>query len=109
MAAGEFIRALDRERVADAVLVPDRVVLSGVCMREALALIGSPQALHVYVKRMHHGHWTDEDESFGPPYSVDRVLEPSTLRVEVRAYHQQWLPHLKAQYVYERTVDAQGR
>lgn len=77
-------------------------------MREVLARIGTPKALHVYVKRMHLGYWTHEEEAEGRGLASETAFPPPPLEREVRNYHETWKPHVHADYVYERDVNSRG-
>lgn len=103
-----FVEDINLNALREAVCGGEPLILSGACMREVLARVGGPKALHVYVKRMHLGYWTDEEEAEGRAEDLE-AFPTDELEREVRAYHETWKPHLKAHYVYEREVNADGR
>lgn len=103
-----FADHIDLLALANAVALREPLVLSGICMRDVLARIGKTGALHVYVKRMHLGYWTHEDEAEGRGRELDELYPPSALEREVRSYHDRCRPHLTADYVYERNVNPRG-
>lgn len=103
-----FVDYLDLQAVKDAAYGCEPIILSGICMKEVLARIGNPYAVHVYVKRMHLGYWTHQVEAEGRGSELDENFPPCVLEREVRAYHDTFKPHEKASYVYERTVNGAG-
>ena len=99
-----FIAALDTIALQEAFFNAERPILAGVCMRQIHALLGSPQASHVYVKRMASWGWADEDDAILElsDYSNECQAHTPSLVLEVRAYHELWHPHEIADFTYER-------
>ena len=77
------------------------LLVSGVCLRDVFARAEISAAAHVYVKRMAISGWGDEDEIVGrlPEFAGS---QGEALRKEMRRYHEQWLPHLAADYEFHR-------
>ena len=99
-----FIAALDTIALQEAFFNAERPILAGVCMRQIHALLGSPHASHVYVKRMASWGWADEDDvilDVSDCSNKEQARTPS-LVLEVRAYHGLWHPHETADFIYER-------
>ena len=84
------------------------IVISGVCMREVLSRIRPPATVHVYIKRMTRHGWAEEGEAEGKSSSVDLIIPPSALELEVRRYHSAWRPHERADVIFERMVNKEG-
>lgn len=103
-----FVDCLDLSGLREATQNGGPLILSGVCMREVLARVGNPEAIHVYVKRMHLGYWTQEEEVRGHSSDIDKHFPPGALELEVRSYHELFKPHEKATFIYERPVNASG-
>ena len=100
-ATGEFISAIDVSTLSEAFFSASRPILSGVCMRELHALLGTPEATHVYIKRIATWGWAEEFEVSEDPSDWTTSGEPP-LVTEVRAYHLKWKPHENADVIFER-------
>jgi hypothetical protein len=100
---GCYVDALRTEEIRKVASEPSSLLLlSGVCMREALQRAGVQADLHVYVKRMAGWGWADEDD-------VCAELPPAVgsnggkrLREEMRTYHTTWLPQLTCDFEFHR-------
>jgi hypothetical protein len=103
-----FVDHLNFARIASVIATSPRLILSGICMREVLDRLGRPLVgMHIYVQRMHHGHWTHEGEATGSASEyerVDQACPPCALEIEVRAYHAKWRPHEQADVILKRPV-----
>jgi hypothetical protein len=99
---GRYVSALDLRRIAEA-LREGPCVAAGVCMRSVHEALGSPPALHVYIKRMAAAGWgwADEDEA-GGECDLDAFCPPSALRLELRRYHETARPAARADIIFER-------
>jgi hypothetical protein len=99
---GRYVSALDLPRIAEA-LRQGPCVAAGVCMRAIHEAVGSPPAVHVYVKRMAAAGWgwADEDEAEGDS-DLDALCPPSDLRLELRSYHATANPAATADVIFER-------
>lgn len=116
---GAYIANLDAVELANSIRQSNEGwVLEGVCMLQALeALSLEPDAL-VYVKRMSHGHWSDENE-LAPCIPIEKHLSKLRemfrpiaeefgetdhlgLAEEIIRYHASHLPHQKASIAYLR-------
>jgi hypothetical protein len=102
---GGFIEHLDLLSIEQFLQAHPRSVLSGVCMKDVLARLGSRTTTLIYVKRMHLGIWTHEAEAngdFADYRLIDQFAAPGPLELEVRQYHLRWKPHETADVVLER-------
>ena len=99
-----FVVALDMTALQEAFFHAQRPILAGVCMRQIHALLGSPPASHIYVKRMAGWGWADEEEVIRDisHWSAKEQVRSRSLVYEVRAYHHLWHPHEIADIFYER-------
>ena len=99
-----FVEALKISDLRSALTSAVRpLFLSGICLREALALVGYTASCHVYVKRMTGWGWADEDElGTDAVPEVDSNSGGAHLRHEMRRYHEKWKPHLVADYEFQR-------
>jgi hypothetical protein len=125
---GGFVPFIDYPALVAALTSMPEAILSGVCMREVLENARVTLDGHIYIKRMRHGLWTDEDacvfpegvevaiETFaqqtamlsrffderpdGPNLASERS-EPD-LSEELMRYHNQYEPQEAADIVYER-------
>lgn len=87
---------------------PGAVVVSGVCVLEALHRIGMAPYCLVYVKRFSEDWgWEDEDEILGRHGETLAAsgLATGPLLAAVRDYHRKWLPHERAAFTYLRAAD----
>lgn len=95
-----YTSALRLAEVSEALQRPERpLFVSGICLRQVLANVGHSATAHIYVKRMATWGWADEDELKGsipevPGASGERVRE------ELRRYHQEWSPHVRADFEF---------
>jgi hypothetical protein len=115
---GAYVAHIDQVRLASAIATSEFFVIEGVCILQALELASvRPDAL-VYVKRMSHGYWCDEDE-LEPKLPIEEHLAQIRatmlpfsdalgesgelgLAEEVIRYHAAYRPHLKATIAYLR-------
>lgn len=79
-------------------------VLAGICMRQVLERLRLRADRHIYVKRMVVWGWADEDEVEGNQIAEIELAmgEINELKREVKAYHSRYMPHLRADVIYER-------
>lgn len=126
---GRYVSALKTEEIQGAIIQASGIVIiEGVCLLAALKLVGIKLNTLVYVKRIHHGLWMDEDicqiegsveetiikqeadllivleweaanEDKPPPLQEDAKL--SSLTEEIIRYHAEYSPPQGAQYIYE--------
>jgi hypothetical protein len=80
---------------------PRPLVISGICLLEALAKVEIELDVSIYVKRMASWGWADEDELSGLALEIPGA-SGELLRREMRIYHQDWQPHLNADYEFWR-------
>lgn len=125
---GGFVPFIDYPALTAALSSMPSVILSGACLREVLVNSGSALDGHIYIKRMRHGLWADEDMCVFPEgidaaietlsyYSsmVSRALDDRSdlpgptadesqpeLSEEIMRYHEQYEPHEIADLVYEK-------
>jgi len=130
---GGFVAFIDYPALSSALSTIPNYILSGVCLREVLANAGVGLDGHIYVKRMRHDLWANEDECVFPDgvdvaidnlarYSamISRSLDepserpatetdesPPHLSEEIMRYHDSYQPHDVADLVYER-IDHAG-
>lgn len=88
-----------REALAEPI---NLLFVSGICLRKVLELAGCAAVAHIYIKRMASWGWADGDELAG--YHIPELPGASgeVTRREMRPYHQQWQPHLRADYEFQR-------
>jgi hypothetical protein len=125
---GGFVPFIDYPALSSALTSMPKFILSGACLREVLVNAGSTLDGHIYIKRMRHGLWANEDECVFPD-GVDAAIEtlaqysamlsrnldersdlPSqeadeaqpALSEEIMRYHEQYQPQEVADIVYER-------
>ena len=97
-----FVPALRLEVIKDALAEPRGLLfVSGICLRQVLDLVSCEVDAHIYVRRMAMWGWADEDELDGIIPEVPGASGEAPRR-EMRAYHQQWRPHLRADYEFHR-------
>jgi hypothetical protein len=98
----EYVSALRLPEISKAVAKSRRpLFVSGICLLQVLAKVGVRLNAHIYVKRMATWGWADEDELIG---RVPEVVGASgeLVRQELRLYHLNWQPHLRADYEFQR-------
>ncbi|MEM7700749.1 MAG: shikimate kinase [Pseudomonadota bacterium] len=98
-----YVSAIRISEVSEAFANQRRpLVVSGICLLEVLEKAAVKLDSSVYVKRMAAWGWADEDELRGIDFGVPGASgEP--VREELRRYHQNWQPHLSADYEFQRT------
>ncbi len=114
-----YIANLEVERLKHALSLHAFFVLEGICVLQALELLSVEADALVYVKRMQHGYWCDEEE-LNPSGSIEEhlvqlhaMIQPMAkalgesgdlgLAEEVIRYHASYRPHERASLVYLRT------
>lgn len=96
--------AIRLDEVALALRQPKHFMfVSGICLRQVLADSGCSAAGHIYVKRMATWGWADEDELVAGRALEVRGASGESVRQEVRAYHERWRPHLRADFEFHRS------
>ena len=102
--SGPFVESLELPSLGAAIAAAERrVILFGVCIEAVLARLQLTPNRRIYAKRMHLGEWANEGEALGDEIEEmirQTGLRPGPLAFEVRAYHRQWQPHLRADYEY---------
>lgn len=119
---GTYIANLDAARLARSLdLSTGGWVIEGVCLLRALEVLSLEPDVLVYVKRMSHGHWSDEDE-LAPCVPIEEhlthlreMVRPMAqafgetgdlgLAEEIIRYHASHRPHEKASIAYLRADD----
>jgi hypothetical protein len=97
-----FAPALQLDVIRDGLAEPKGLLfVSGICLRQVLELVGCEADAHIYMKRMAMWGWADEDELSGTLPEVPGASGEAPRR-EMRLYHEQWQPHLRADYEYHR-------
>lgn len=125
---GGFVPFIDYPALVAALASMPEAILSGACLREVLANASVTLDGHIYIKRMRHGLWSDEDACVFPegveaaieafsqhsatlsrflderPDGPNLAGEPavSDFSEELMRYHDQYEPHETADVVYER-------
>jgi hypothetical protein len=101
---GVFVSALRIDCISNWLATIDGYgFISGVCLRQVLDIAGFDAKAHIYVKRMASWGWADEDELCGNVLSsVFGSSGGDALRREMRDYHEQWQPHINADYEFHR-------
>lgn len=110
---GEFIGALRVDEFAknlDDAFTSSRVVLlSGVCMQEALLRIGRQSAIRVYVQKISRAGIPCDlefiDVENGIEASPDVLALFEELHMEVYAYHRRYRPRSKSDIVFIRKAE----
>ena len=98
----QYVSALRFPELSEALAQQKRpLFVSGICLLEVLVRVGVSLDAHVYVKRMATWGWPDEDELTGQIPEVGGASGAS-VRIELRAYHEKWKPHLVADYEFQR-------
>ena len=98
----QYVSALRFPELAEALALSQRpLFVSGICLLEALARAGLSLDAHVYVKRIATWGWADEDELTGK-IPEGAGASGAAVRIELRAYHEKWRPHLVADYEFQR-------
>lgn len=98
-----FVSALRMNEIFEALAHPSGILfVSGVCLRQVLQNARCSVDAHIYLKRMATWGWADEDEVDGSGAPEVPGASGETLREEMRLYHRQWQPHLKADYEFHR-------
>lgn len=96
-----YVAALRIDEVRRALATGGLLFVSGICLRQVLALVEVEPDAHVYVKRMAVWGWADEDDLLAkiPEFAGS---SGEGLRQEMRRYHLKWKPHLRATYEFHR-------
>lgn len=76
-------------------------IVSGVLIRSFLASIDIEIDANIYVKRISPWGWTDEDQTNSLAY-INSFGTPSRLTLEIFEYHQKFMPHRNADFIFER-------
>lgn len=98
-----FVSALRMHEILEALALPSGLLfVSGVCLRQVLQNAQCNAGAHIYIKRMATSGWVDEDEVDGSGAPEISGASGETLREEMRLYHGQWRPHLRADYEFHR-------
>lgn len=98
----EYVSALRLPEISEALAEPHPpLFVSGICLLEVLAKAGTRLDAHIYVKRMATWGWADEDELMGHVPEVPGA-SGEMVRRELRLYHENWQPHLRAGYEFQR-------
>ena len=101
-----FVNAIRIDELRKALSdVPGSVIVSGVCVKHVLQLVGCTSDCTIYVKRMAIWGWADEDEIYGNllEQTASEARSPvPPLHLEVRAYHQRYRPEESADLVFLR-------
>ena len=116
---GAYIRNLDLSRLAKHLASSELILVEGICVLEALERVSLPADALVYVKRMSHGYWSDEEELHTElPVEehlarIKAALQPMAealgesgelgIAEEIIRYHAAYRPHEKAAIAYLRT------
>lgn len=97
-----YVPALQFDRIAEALAKPTGVLfVSGICLRQVLEQVGCAANAHIYVKRMATWGWADEDELKGGSLAIMHGSSGGdATRLEMRLYHEQWRPHLRADFEF---------
>jgi len=125
---GGYVDFIDYPALSAALAAIPTLVLSGLCLREVLANMDAELDAHIYIKRIRHGQWADEDVCVFPD-GVDAAIENLARRSalisdffdersqfashdgeetspelsdEVMRYHDTHQPHEFADLVFER-------
>lgn len=77
------------------------VVVSGVMVRKFLERLSIEIDVNIYVKRMAQWGWADHDKTYSWEFACE-FGESSELTREIFDYHQQYQPHLNAEFVFLR-------
>lgn len=101
-----FVGALDLERLTQAIDACERApIVSGVCMIDVLSRIDRSAATLVYVKRMSGNRWADKNEIEGDEIEqiaaiLGQQASDNPIHLEVRAYHREFQPQVRANVVF---------
>ncbi len=115
---GGFLHHLKYEEIKQKISEFECFVIDGVCLLSVLGKLEMRVDCLVYVKRMRHGLWADEDECdikddveeyIKKEKEAIRFIEksdttPDTLGLaeEIIRYHDKYKPHQKAKIIYMR-------
>lgn len=125
---GGYVDFIDYPALSAALSSMPAFILSGLCLREVLSHLALDLDGHIYIKRMRHDLWVDEDECVFPEgveAAIDELShnaamisrhldEPSEsgevarddadpqLKFEVMHYHDAFCPHETADLIFER-------
>jgi hypothetical protein len=126
---GGYVDFIDYPALSAAVSAMPSFILSGICLREVLAHMALDLDGQIYIKRMRHDLWVDEDECVFPDgveVAIENLAnaramiarhfdEPSqqpgvarddpepSLTFEIMHYHDVYRPHDTADLIYERS------
>ena len=114
-----YIANLDKVKLSRALASAEPFIVEGVCLLQALDVLSLKVDALVYVKRMSHGYWSDEDElDFRIPLEEHLAQLRETVRPmaealgesgdlglaeEIIRYHAAYRPHERATLAYLRT------
>jgi hypothetical protein len=102
---GNYLESIQLNVIKDVLAKSKGILfLSGICLREILKRVDHPAIAHVYVKRMATWGWADEDEVAGTGLAEIEASSGARVRCEMRSYHKKWVPHIKADFFFHRTV-----
>lgn len=96
-----YVAALRIDEIRRGLAAGGLLFVSGICLRQVLALVEVRADAHVYVKRMATWGWADEDDLLAkiPEFAGS---SGESLRQEMRRYHLKWKPHLRSTYEFHR-------
>lgn len=99
----QYVSALRLNEIEQA-LAEHRGLLfvSGICVRQVLAMVPRNADAHIYVKRMAAWGWVDEDELTGGSVPEFPGASGERMREELRLYHECWHPQAIADYEFRR-------
>lgn len=98
-----FVQALRLDLIRAALTPPSSLTfVSGICLRQVMALVEFDADAYIYVKRMAMWGWADEDDLVGSGLPEIRGASGEVTRRELRPYHERWQPHSRADYEFQR-------
>lgn len=114
----EYVQHIDFSSVSAALAVGGALIVEGICVLQILDRLGMEPDAFVYVKRVAHGYWLDEDH-FDPQMPIEdhlagirESIRPLAemlgesgelgLAEEVIRYHAEYRPHERATIVFLR-------
>ena len=115
---GDYVRNIDFASVSTAISAAPALIVEGICVLQILEALRLAEDAFVYVKRVAHGYWIDEDD-LNPQIPIDEHL--AAVREEIRPiaqklgesgemglaeevirYHARYRPHNSASIVFLR-------
>jgi hypothetical protein len=115
---GDYVRNINFASVSAALSVTPALIVEGICVLQILEIVGVTEDAFVYVKRMAHGNWLDEDD-LDAELPIDEHL--AALRAEIQPiarklgesgelglaeevirYHAKYRPHNRASIIFLR-------